>query len=64
MVQIAGFGALGAGMAKMALAPCCAAAQSPSAIAKGTPIDVRMGWEHIWVKRFFDNLDAVDTLLV
>jgi hypothetical protein len=62
LVQITGYGALGAGLAKMALAPCCAAAQSLSAAQTkpevGTPIEKRMSWEHIWVKRFFDNLDA------
>ncbi len=62
LVQLAGYSALGAGLAASGFAPCCAAAQSLAAVQEkpyeGTPLDKRFAWAQKWVKRFMDNLDA------
>jgi hypothetical protein len=63
LVQLTGYSALGAGIAASGFAPCCAAAQSLAAaqdkLPEGTPVPMQVSWAHVWVKRFFDNLDAV-----
>lgn len=62
LVQLTGYGALGAGLAATSFAPCCAAAQTLSNAqpkpADGTPIDERVKFAQKYIKRFMDNLDA------